>query len=288
VLIAIFDTETATIGGGKPDPERDMMIEAAAVVAVVDKRGARLLMTGSAMFQPSASPEDGHATAPWLPAQLADAVEHGVPLTEIPGMDCADVALAHNARYDQAILARHCGEQPASEWVCTYHQFRWLDRRGVPIPPCAQNELAARLGVPVQHAHRAIGDCLTLLACLQTQPDPECQLRDAMNRTLWCARLDVSRDAADRAGLVWQHDARRPGLWMTEGEALALEVIHPVKLVRWQQPVATNLRAGFERKDDLRALGCQWDPEARSWWTYLVEGDRPAIPEWATATRREA
>lgn len=118
-----------------------------------------------------------------------------------------DAIIAHNAEFDKKWIETLVEFQEISQskpWICTRNDVIWPIRKGIPLNLI---HICVDLGVPVINAHRALGDCLLLIAALDSMDDIEFFLdKSGKGRIRYHAEIGYeNRSVAKEMGFQWDN-----------------------------------------------------------------------------------
>ncbi|NJL00350.1 MAG: 3'-5' exonuclease [Spirulinaceae cyanobacterium SM2_1_0] len=205
--LLIVDTETTGI-----DPDRDRVIEVAAILYSVETRSSLYQMSALLPARENRAVRINRI-APAALQQLSPQLEQQ-SLELLQGLAReADYAVAHNAEFDQQwfglgklpLLRDRTGEP--LPWLCTMTDFTW------PLASKSNESLinlALSHGIGVSSAHRALTDCQLIAALFDRIPDLSGLLEQALQPRYWF-QASVSyqeRHLAKEAGFRWYAERR--------------------------------------------------------------------------------
>lgn len=153
--IYVLDTETTGI-----DPDKDRVVEVAAVEVAVEIGGGGNVVTGWSSFVDPGIPIPPEASAIHhiIDADVAGAPHLGRAVDVVLGLnwqDRVDIVAAHNARFDRSFLPPLKDKRWIDTWRCALHV--WPD-----APNHKNMTLRYWLGIdlPRDGAHRALADAI--------------------------------------------------------------------------------------------------------------------------------
>ncbi len=223
--ICIVDTETNGLGPmGDPPNETDSIIEIGAVLWSVEH--ACVLGCFSELIYAAkndAVSANGIPAASLVTAIHATSVVHH--LREMAKR--ADVAMAHNAKFDRAFLKLEFGADEGAmgkPWICSMDDLEWPR----PSSSRALTSIAIAHGVGVVQAHRALTDCMLIARllerCVELGTDVQAMLQRGMRpkKTYRAVVSYENRKLAKDARFSWDAEKKTWTRRMAEEDVSAL------------------------------------------------------------------
>jgi DNA polymerase-3 subunit epsilon len=221
--IVILDTETTGL-----DSSKDKTVEVAAVLYNIPSRSILAQASTLLFCEENKAEEINHI--PLEALKVIPPTVEGSSLGMIISMIMeADAIVAHNAEFDKKFvqlvppLQMLCRD---ARWICTRNDVVWPLRKGASL---SLTSICIDLGVPVVNAHRALADCLLLVAAMEKMPDIDHFLdKSGADRQTYYAIISFEqRQLAKDHGFLWDNIKKQWHAKLTYEEALYL----PFKVV---------------------------------------------------------